>query len=148
MPFVVDGIGYSQVGKELGGGWTPNFPDPFTPPAGPNFRSRGVTVQVVDGRQQRNPDSSLTSQPLRSCNVWMGPQDETALISAVRRIAESDTRAKIVPYIGSERTLQVVACIPTPTGAAVMRMSSYGDGTTGVGVYETVRERIPAECEL
>ena len=145
LPFVTENIGYAEVGRRLGGEWSRNFPDPFTPPAGPIFRNRDLSLQVVDGRQQRNPDGSLTSRPLRTCNVWMGRQDATALASMVRRAA-AGYEARLVSADGDDAALQVHACITLSEGGAAVRSSTYADGSTGAGVYQFAPETVPAPC--
>lgn len=139
IPFVVDGVDDDQVGRALGGWWTRNLPDPFTPPIGPIFRRGSATVQIVDGRRARTYDGALTSRPMRSCVVWLGKRiNEAELIATVRAATESRPDAAMADPVRIDGTRRIVACIPSGHGRiAVVSVLGHPNGQSGANVYET-----------
>jgi hypothetical protein len=148
VPFVVDAIDGDEVGRRLGGWWTRNLPDPFTPPQGPIFRRDGATLQVIDGRSARTAGGALTTQPRRTCTLWLGQSmDEGALVAAVRAAAASRTDAILAdpPVVDGRR--RVVACVPSGPGrTAVVSALVFPNGEAGANVHETSAGARPGRC--
>ena len=138
IPFVVDGVDADEVGRRLGGWWTRNFPDPFTPPQGPIFRRNGATVQVIDGRSARTMDGQLTTRPMRHCRLWLGRTPETGLVEAVTSAVEMRTGVVMAAPGTVDGNRKIIACIPSGPGRiAVVNVLLFRNGETGASVYET-----------
>jgi hypothetical protein len=138
IPFVVDGIDADEVGRRLGGWWTRNLPDPFTPPMGPIFRRSGATVQVIDGRSARTPDGVLTTRPMRHCRLWLGRTPEAGLVAALTSAVEGRAGAVMAAPGTTDGNRRIVACLPSGEGRiAVVSALVFRNGETGANVYET-----------
>ncbi|HYC68351.1 hypothetical protein [Brevundimonas sp.] len=138
IPFVVDGIDADEVGRRLGGWWSRNFPDPFTPPQGPIFRRGGATVQVIDGRSARTLDGRLTTRPMRHCRLWLGRTPETGLVEAVASAVGTRAGVVLAAPGTADGNRKIIACIPSGEGRiAVVSVLVFPNGETGANVHET-----------
>jgi len=138
IPFVVDGVDADEVGRRLGGWWTRNFPDPFTPPQGPIFRRNGATVQVIDGRSARTLDGRLTTRPMRHCGLWLGRRIEAGLVGAVTSAVEGRPGVVMAAPGTADGNRRIIACIPSGEGRiAVVSALVFPNGETGANVHET-----------
>ncbi|MGZ9113725.1 MAG: hypothetical protein ACXW3K_03805 [Brevundimonas sp.] len=140
IPYVVDGIEAAEVGRRLGGWWTRELPDPFSPQPGPTFHRGRATVQVISGRSLRTPDGALTTRPMRNCHLWIGRENEAVLVTAVRAAAASRPDAVMAAPGQADGFIRVIACVPSePDRTAVVRAYVYPTATarSGAGVYQT-----------
>lgn len=139
VPFVVEGVDRAEVGRRLGSGWWLTPPDPFAPILGGLFRSGPATIRVDDGRSARTPDGSLTTRPVRICNLWLGEKiDETLLIPAVG-VAAAGYRpdARLIQPVRVDGARRTVVCLPMEGARlAVVNALVFPDGQGGVSVYE------------
>lgn len=140
IPYVVDGIDPDEVGRRLGNWWTRELPDPFSPQPGPTFRRGRATVQVISGQRLRAPDGALTTRPMRNCHLWIGREDEAALVAAVRSAAASRPDVVMASPGQADGFIRIIACMPSgPDRVAVVRAYVYPPATarSGAGVYQT-----------
>jgi hypothetical protein len=103
------------------------------------------TLQVVDGRRARNPDGTLTRDPVRSCHLWLPAQEEAVLVSAVAVAASGLPGAVMIQPAVVEERARIVACLPLASGrTAVVRALFFTGRTSGVSVREQIAP--PAAC--
>lgn len=147
LPFVVDQVEAGEALRKAGGQWQRELPDPFTPSPGPRLRGPGARVELVDGRQQRDPGGALTRTPIRTCNIWLeAPDEDPLIVVAQAALAGRDGVVLANRSAPSDPALRVVACLRRREGWAVVRTSRYADGRTGGGVFQTRSTERPAAC--
>jgi hypothetical protein len=149
LPFVVDEVEAEEALQRAGWQWRHELPDPFTPAPGPRLRGPGARLELVDGRQQRDPGGARTRTPIRTCNIWLETRDEDPLIvSAQAALAGRDGVVLASRSAPSDPALRAVACLRWREGWAVVRTSRYADGRTGIGVFQTRTASVPPACLL
>lgn len=136
MPFVVDGATTDQVGQTLGGWWGREWPDPFSPVPGTDFKRGGFTLTVDDGRGARQMNGALYPDPIRSCYVWTPRQDPEPLVATVR--AAIANRPELVPIPSEPHpTVRTLACGRSGPHVLVVQVRAVADDRSGVIIRES-----------